>query len=74
MTKTKNAKLQKVLDVIKKFFESQISKLPPDIAKVKRKEINKILSSATRPDRKKRSKTSGTRAKRPSGRSRAKNP
>jgi hypothetical protein len=72
MTKTKNAKLQKVLDVIQKFFESQISKLPPDIAKVKRKEINKILSSATRPARKKRSKPSGTRAKRRSRRSRAK--
>jgi hypothetical protein len=72
MTKTKNAKLQKVLNVIKKFFEGQLSKLPPDIAKVKRKEINQILSSATRPARKKRSKTSGTRTKRKSSRSRAK--
>jgi hypothetical protein len=72
MTKTKNAQLQKVLDVIKKFFEGQLSKLPPDVAKVKRKEINQILSSATRPARKKRSKTLGTRAKRRSSRSRAK--
>jgi hypothetical protein len=72
MTKTKNAKLQKVLDVIEKFFDSQVSKLPPDIAKVKRKEINKILSSATRPARKKRSKPSASRTKRRSSRSRAK--
>jgi hypothetical protein len=69
MTKAKNANLQKVLDVITNFVEGQLSKLPPEIAKVKRKEINQILSSATQPARKKSSKPSRTRAKRQSSRS-----
>jgi hypothetical protein len=71
VTKTKNENLQKVLDVITNFVEGQLSKLPPEIAEVKRKEINQIVSTATQPARKKRSKPSGTRAKRPSSRSRA---
>jgi len=48
MTKTKNADLQKVFDVITNFVEGQLSKLPPEVAAAKRKQVRQILSSATR--------------------------
>jgi len=65
MTKTKNADLQKVFDVITNFVEGQLSKLPPEIAAAKRKQVRQILSSATRPARKKSPQRLRSRAKRP---------
>ena len=72
MTKKKDANLQKVLDVIADFVEGQLSKLPSEIAEAKRKQVNQILSGATRPARKKNPKPSRPRAKRPSRRPRTK--
>jgi hypothetical protein len=65
MTKTKDANLQKVLDVIKNFVEGQLAKLPPEIAEAKRKQVRQILSSATRPAHKKKPPSSRPRPKRP---------
>ena len=71
MTKAKNAKLQKVIDVITDFVEGQLSKLPPEIAEAKRKEMSQILSSATRPARKTSANPSRTKSTRKSARRRA---
>ncbi len=65
MTKTKNADLQKVFDVITNFVEGQLSKLPPKIAAAKRKQVRQILSNAARPARKKSRKQPRSLAKRP---------
>jgi hypothetical protein len=72
MTKTKNANLQEVLDVITNFVEGQLSKLPPEIAEAKRKQVSQILSSATRSAHKKNPKPTRPRTKRPPGRPRSK--
>ena len=71
MTKPKKASFEKALKTIADVVEGQLSKLPPEIADAKRKEINLIASTAARRARGKPLKPSRTRASRLSSRSRA---
>lgn len=71
MTKTRKAEFQKVLNAISDVVESQLSKLPPEVADSKRKKIHEIASNAGQRARGKSLKPSRTRASRLSARSHA---
>ena len=69
MTKARKSDFQKTLDMITDIVERQLSKLPPEIADAKRKEIHRIASSAGSRGRGKSLKPSRTRGNRLSTRS-----
>jgi hypothetical protein len=71
MTKTRKAGFQKTIKIISDVVESQLSKLPPDVAVAKREKIHQIAASAGQRGRGKPLKPSRTRASRLSIRSHA---